>query len=135
MDVLTALWLLFGSAFVSATLLPGNSEAALLVFLHNFPEAASRAVAFATVGNTLGGLTSYVVGRLLPTRREDSRAIALLQRFGTPALLLSWVPLIGDVLCVGAGWLRLDALRVIVYMAVGKGLRYALLAAGWFAVT
>ncbi len=135
MDVLTALWLLFGSAFVSATLLPGNSEAALLVFLHNFPNATLRAVAFATVGNTLGGLTSYWIGRLLPSRQEESRALALLQRFGTPALLLSWVPVIGDVLCVGAGWLRLGAGRATLFMAAGKGLRYAVLAAGWFAVT
>ena len=135
MDVLTALWLLFGSAFVSATLLPGNSEAALLVFLHNFPDAALRAVAFAAIGNTLGGVTSYWIGRLLPRAQEEGRAMALLHRFGAAALLLSWVPIIGDVLCVGAGWLRLGAVRVTVFMALGKGLRYAVLAAGWFAAT
>jgi membrane protein YqaA with SNARE-associated domain len=135
MDVLTALWLLFVSAFVSATLLPGNSEAALLLFLYSFPDAGLRAIAFATAGNTLGGLTSYWIGRLLPRRQQEGRAMQLLQRYGTPALLLSWVPLVGDLLCVGAGWLRLDATRVTVFMAFGKCLRYAVLAAGWFAVT
>ena len=133
MDVFTALSLLFTSAFVSATLLPGNSEAALLLFLHNFPDAVYGAVAVATVGNTLGGLTSYWIGRLLP-RRHEGRAIALLQRYGTPALLLSWAPVVGDVLCLGAGWLRLDAIRATAFMAAGKCLRYAVLAAGWFAV-
>jgi membrane protein YqaA with SNARE-associated domain len=57
---------LFLSAFVSATVLPGNSEIVLLAFLKAFPDRAVAAVAVATVGNTLGGLTTYGVGRLLP---------------------------------------------------------------------
>ena len=133
MDPATALTLLFASAFVSATVLPGNSEVVLLVFLHNFPDRALAAIAFATVGNTLGGLTSYAIGRLLPVTREG-RGVALLRRYGTPALLLSWAPVIGDVLCVGAGWLRLDLARSALFMGIGKCLRYAALAAGWLAV-
>jgi membrane protein YqaA with SNARE-associated domain len=134
MDAPAALILLFTSAFVSATLLPGNSEAALLLFLHSFPDRTASAVAVATAGNTLGGLTSYWIGRLIP-RTPDGRAVALLRRWGTPALLLSWVPVIGDVLCVGAGWLRLDARLSALHIALGKAARYAVLAAGWFAVT
>ncbi len=134
MDAPAALALLFTSAFVSATLLPGNSEAALLLFLHAFPERSASAILVATVGNTLGGLTSYWIGRVLP-RTPDNRAITLLRRWGTPALLLSWTPLIGDLLCVGAGWLRLDARFSTLFIALGKAARYAVLAAGWFAVT
>src|SRR3954451_2374214 len=110
MEAATALSLLFASAFVSATVLPGNSEVALLVFLHNFPDRALAAITFASIGNTLGGLTSYAIGRLLPATPEG-RAMSLLRRYGTPALLLSWAPIVGDVLCVGAGWLRLDLAR------------------------
>ena len=134
MDVSTALTLLFTSAFISATLLPGNSEAALLLFLHNFPDHTLVAVTVATLGNTLGGLTSYWIGRVLP-RTPDGRAVVLLRRWGTPVLFLSWVPLIGDLLCVGAGWLRQDARAATLWIALGKAARYAALAGGWFALT
>lgn len=51
-----------------------------------------------------------------------------MQRHGAPALLLSWVPLIGDALCIAAGWLRLPPLRSAFMMALGKGARYAVIA-------
>lgn len=48
-------------------------------------------------------------------------------RFGPPALLLSWLPVVGDPLCAVAGWLRLAFWPSVAYMAIGKGLRYILL--------
>ena len=83
----------------------------------------------ATLGNTLGGLTSYLVGRLFPGP-EASRAVAWLQRYGPPALLLSWTPIVGDGLCVAAGWLRQNAVAAALFIAVGKFARYWALAAG-----
>ena len=120
---------LFASSFLSATLLPGNSEIVFVALVHHAPELEGRALAVATLGNTLGGMTSYAVGRLVPAPR-DSRAAAWVARFGAPALLLSWVPVIGDGLCVAAGWLRQNVFAVALFMAAGKFARYWALAAG-----
>jgi len=115
---------LFLSSFVSATLLPGGSELLLFALLAERPALLWPALGVATLGNTLGGLSSYLVGRLVPQRTLPTRQIAWLQRYGAPALLLSWVPLVGDALCVAAGWLRIHPAAATVYLAVGKGLRY-----------
>ena len=88
------------------------------------------AVAVATLGNTLGGMTSYLLGRMIPNR-ADSRAIIWLHRYGYWALLFSWIPLFGDALCVGAGWLRFNPYVSLVLFAVGKLFRYLLVAGGW----
>ena len=127
MDSTTSLWALFASSFLAATLLPGGSELVLVALLYASPELAWHAVAIATAGNTLGGLTSYGLGRLLPTAKP-LRGISMLQRHGAPALLLSWVPLIGDALCVAAGWLRMNAGLATLYIALGKLARYAAIA-------
>jgi membrane protein YqaA with SNARE-associated domain len=84
---------------------------------------------WATLGNTLGGLSSYLLGRLLPRPEKPPAAAARkvlhwLQRFGAPALLLSWVPVVGDALCLAAGWLRVNALALLLFLALGKFLRY-----------
>jgi membrane protein YqaA with SNARE-associated domain len=128
MDAAGTLWTLFASSFLAATLLPGGSEAVLFGALKLHPELAWTAVAVASVGNTLGGLSSYLVGRILP-RREPMKGLAIVQRHGAPALLLSWVPLIGDALCVAAGWLRVSVIRATLYIAIGKLARYAAIAA------
>ena len=121
---------LFLSAFVSATVLPGNSEIVLAAFLKAFPGREAAAIAFATLGNTLGGLTTYGLGRMLPARKIPSeRAIAWVRRYGALALLASWVPLVGDALCAAAGWLRIDFWAAAAAMAAGKLARYAALAA------
>ena len=120
---------LFASSFLSATLLPGNSEIVFVALLHHAPELEGRALAVATLGNTLGGMTSYLVGRLFP-RPQQSRALAWLTRYGPAALLLSWVPVIGDALCVASGWLRQIAIAATLFIAAGKFARYWALAAG-----
>ena len=120
---------LFASSFLSATLLPGNSEIVFVALLHHAPELEGRALAVATLGNTLGGMTSYLVGRLLP-RPQHNRALAWLTRYGPAALLLSWVPVIGDALCVASGWLRQNAIAATLFIAAGKFARYWALAAG-----
>jgi membrane protein YqaA with SNARE-associated domain len=120
---------LFASSFLSATLLPGNSEIVFLALLHQAPELESRALAVATLGNTLGGLSSYLVGRLFP-KPQQNRALVWLTRYGPAALLLSWVPVIGDGLCVAAGWLRQNVIAAAAFIAAGKFARYWALAAG-----
>ncbi len=120
---------LFLASFLAATLLPGGSEAALVTFLLAHPAEAVAALFWTTLGNTLGGLTSYGAGRLLP-EQSLKRLPHLTQvcRFGSPCLLLAWVPVVGDALCIAAGWLRLNWLTCGLFMAVGKALRYGLVA-------
>ncbi|MFP1869810.1 YqaA family protein [Lonsdalea quercina] len=121
---------LFGSSFLSATLLPGSSEVALVSLLIAKPSSPWILVAIATAGNTLGGLTNMIVGRLLPERHGgEGRAMAQrwLERYGVAALLFSWVPIIGDMLCVLAGWLRLPWGRASLCIFIGKALRYLVL--------
>jgi membrane protein YqaA with SNARE-associated domain len=123
------LWGMFASSFLSATLLPGNSELVFVALVHQAPELGGAALAVATLGNTLGGMTSYLVGRLLPQPREG-RAVAWLARYGPAALLLSWVPVIGDGLCVASGWLRQNAAAATLFVAAGKCARYWVLKQG-----
>lgn len=123
---------LFASSFLAATLLPGGSEVAFAAFIKWQPAWALAALLTATLGNTLGGMSSLFLGRLVPEMppgRHAPRATRWLERWGPPALLLSWVPLIGDVLCVAAGWQRLPVWRCVLWMAVGKGARYGVLLA------
>jgi membrane protein YqaA with SNARE-associated domain len=127
---------LFLYAFLAATLLPGGSEFALFAFLQTHPEALLEALLLVTAGNTLGGLSSYACGRFLPRWRALAQVphMAAVQRHGNAVLLLSWVPLLGDLLCVAAGWLRTDWRSAALYMLLGKLARYLLVAQGslWF---
>jgi membrane protein YqaA with SNARE-associated domain len=121
---------LFLASFLSATLLPGGSEAVLLGVLALHPGQAVPALLLATLGNTLGGMTTYWMARALPEKLGAggaARHIAQLRRWGSPALLLAWAPLVGDALCAAAGWLRLPWLACLLWMALGKGARYAVL--------
>ncbi|EKY3119468.1 DedA family protein [Cronobacter turicensis] len=123
---------LFTSSFLSATLLPGSSEAVLVALLVSVKTSPWLLVLTATIGNSLGGLTNVILGRLFPLRessRWQERAQGWLQRFGAPALLLSWLPLVGDLLCLLAGWLRLPWGPVIFFLCLGKALRYIIIAA------
>ena len=122
-----ALLSLFTSSFLSATLLPGSSEAVLIGLLVAGKSSFWPLIIVATVGNTLGGLTNVILGRFFPERassRWRGKATRLLVRFGPIALLLSWLPVIGDLLCLLAGWLRLRWGPVIVFIGIGKLLRY-----------
>lgn len=123
-----SLWLLFSSSFLAATLLPGGSEAVLFGVLKLHPEQVWPALGVATLGNTLGGLSSYLIGRLLP-QKKGLPGLPALRKYGTPALLLSWVPILGDPLCVAAGWLRLNPWLSTLFIALGKFARYVAIAA------
>jgi len=125
-DVAT-LWTLFVSSFLAATLLPGGSEVVLFAALKSNFAQYWPALAVATAGNTLGGMSSYLIGRLIP-QGKPLRGLATLRRHGSPVLLLSWVPVIGDPLCVGAGWLRLDPWSSLAFIALGKFARYWVIA-------
>jgi membrane protein YqaA with SNARE-associated domain len=123
-----SLWALFAASFLAATLLPGGSEAALYGVLKLHPDRYWAALVVATLGNTLGGMSSYLIGRLIPQKKE-LRGLDAARRYGSPALLLAWVPLVGDPLCVAAGWLRFNPWLSALFMAAGKLARYVVVAA------
>ena len=127
-----ALISLFSSSFLSATLLPGNSEILLVGLLTAGSASPLLLVLAASFGNTLGGITNIIIGRILPKlkpQRGLDTALGWLNRFGPAALLLSWLPVVGDVLCVLAGWLRMPWGPVVFFLLVGKTVRYVVLTA------
>ena len=122
---------LFGSSFLSATLLPGSSKAVLIALLISQKGSIYGLLLAASVGNTLGGLTNIILGRLMPPKgqgRWHDTAMTWLHRLGPAALLLSWLPVVGDLLCVLAGWLRFAWLPSVLFLAIGKTLRYIVIA-------
>ncbi|EJL81818.1 membrane protein [Pantoea sp. RIT-PI-b] len=122
---------LFGSSFLSATLLPGSSEAVLIALLIAQKGSVYGLLLAASVGNTLGGLTNILLGRLMPLKRQGrwhDTAMTWLHRLGPAALIFSWLPVVGDLLCVLAGWLRFAWLPSVLFLAIGKTLRYIVIA-------
>jgi len=135
---------LFASSFLSATLLPGSSEAALVALLAAGKSDPALLVSVATVGNVLGSMVNWAMGRFLAhfrdrrwfpvDRRTYERAIGWYGRFGVWSLLLAWVPVAGDPLTVAAGALRVDIKIFLILVTLGKAGRYIFIAlafAGW----
>ena len=142
---------IFVIALVSATLLPMGSEPVVFAYVSVAPQMFWVAIAVATAGNTIGGATSYWLGlgaeravhawrerqaedgATPPARQPGGRwhawSTRWLSRAGPPALLLSWLPVVGDPLCAVAGYLRLPFWPCVAYMAIGKGVRYTLMTA------
>ncbi len=129
---LIGLWALFLSAFISSTLAPGGSELILAGLAAGTEIEPLCLVTVATLGNTLGALTTWGLGYVAAkgyslerwSAGHDARALRWIRRWGTPVLLLSWLPIIGDALCLAAGWLRLPFLGSLLAIAIGKALRY-----------
>lgn len=145
LDFLTALlgeyslWLMFISAFLSASLLPFSSEIVFMGLAAQIQLGQSQYMNLpivqlwlvATVGNALGSLSTYWLGRLFPSPQlndqQNPKVRWILQgfsRYGNWLLLLSWLPIVGDLICALAGWLRLNGYSAFVFMLIGKGLRY-----------
>jgi len=125
---MTELLGLAAAAFLAATLVPLPSEGALFAYLQLHPEHTALAVAVATAANTAGGMTSYLVGRVVPQKSFDPRAMAWVRRYGAAATFLAFLPIIGDALCVAAGWLRVPWLGALAFMGAGRFARYAVIA-------
>ena len=127
------LWTLFVSAFISSTLAPGGSEALLAIMSHQHLHPSHILLLTATGGNTLGAMTTFGLGYLLHkgysvgrlSKRLSDKHLSHVKKWGTPILLLSWLPIIGDAFCFAAGWLRLALLPALAAITTGKLLRYA----------
>jgi len=117
----------FVISLISATLLPLGSEPAVFAVAKANGALFWPAIGVATLGNTLGGVVDYWMGycaKQLFAKERASRWFAWLERFGAKTLLLAWLPVIGDPLCVMAGWLKTPFWPSVFYMAAGKFLRY-----------
>ena len=119
---------LFAASFIAATLFPLPSEAALFAYLKLHPDQTALAVTVATVGNTAGGMTTYLIGRFIPQKKLDSKAVQSVRRFGAPITALAWLPIVGDALTVAAGWLRVNWIAALGFMAAGRCARYLVVA-------
>lgn len=135
---------LFLLALVAATLLPAQSEAALVVLLLSGDYSTAGLLAAAIGGNTLGSLVNWLLGRSIehyrdrrwfPANAEQlARAQRWYHRYGRWSLLLSWLPIIGDPLTLIAGVMREPLPSFLLIVALAKAVRYLVLAAvtlGW----
>ncbi|WP_028455350.1 YqaA family protein [Chitinilyticum litopenaei] len=127
--MLWALAGLFASAFLSATLLPGNSELALVAMLASWPQWWWVLLLVATLGNVLGSVLTVWLARKLPEPTGQQLALRLARRWGAASLIFGWAPVLGDALCVLAGYLRWPWRAVVCWVTLGKALRYLLLTA------
>lgn len=128
----------FISAFLAATILPAQSEAILVYQLSEAPTALIGLVTVATVGNVLGAVVNWALGRFLahhrsrpwfPIRKHKlQQAERQYRKYGRFSLLLSWVPFIGDPITVVAGVLREPLWSFLLLVTIAKGSRYIIVA-------
>jgi membrane protein YqaA with SNARE-associated domain len=130
---------LFAIAFLAATVLPLQSEAVLAGLLGLSEEPWLTLLAVATVGNTLGAVVNWALGRGIE-RYQNSRwfpvkpgqlekAKAYYVRWGRWCLFFSWIPIAGDAFTVLAGVLRERLWVFVVLVGAGKLVRYLAVAA------
>ncbi len=127
---------LFLSAFISSTIAPGGSEAVLAYMVANGHYQVVQLVIVATIGNTMGAMTTwflgvlaakkYPVATLLPANKQ--KALNLVRNKGIWTLFFTWLPLVGDVLCFAGGWLKLPFLQACLIILLGKLGRYVVIA-------
>lgn len=135
--VLNAYLYLFVLSFLAATVIPLGSEWLLVTLLTRAHDPAGL-VLTATAGNVLGAMTTYwigmyggpwLIGSVLRLSDESlERAGRLYRTYGSWSLLLSWLPIVGDPLCLVAGVFRLRFIRFTVLVLSGKLARYSLVA-------
>ena len=131
-------------SFLSGSVIPIASEA-LLVVLLGVGLNAMWIILVATVGNTLGGITCFMLGYLTDKQtvkrvfrisdKKMERADSLIQRYGYWAAVLSFMPIIGEAILVALGIMRVDKYKVSIVMAIGKFARYAFVAISYYGIS
>lgn len=131
-----SLWGLFVSAFISSTIAPGGSEAVLAYMVSTGEYQVDHMIVIATIGNTLGALTTWFLGWLTTKKyplenildKSRQKSISTVRHWGAWALLFSWLPVVGDGLCFAGGWLKLTFWPSCLAIIVGKAARYSVVA-------
>ncbi|QND64677.1 DedA family protein [Mesorhizobium loti] len=131
---------LFVSAFLAATILPVSSEVVLAGLIVSGRGDPALLLAVATLGNTLGSVVNWILGRgidSLQTRRwfpvtpeRYEQASRTFRRFGEWTLLFAWLPVFGDAFTIAAGAARVNLGVFVALVALGKAARYAVVIAG-----
>jgi membrane protein YqaA with SNARE-associated domain len=127
---------LFISAFISSTIAPGGSEAVLAYLVATGRLPVEIIVIVATIGNTLGAMTTWGLGMLAAKRfpvstllsENKQKALDVVKQKGILTLFFTWLPVVGDALCFAGGWLRLPLLSASLVILIGKFGRYAVIA-------
>lgn len=130
---------LFGVSFLAATILPAQSEIGLAALIVSDDYSLSVLIAVASLGNTLGAVVNWAIGRGVDklhdkkwfpaTPRQLDKATAWYHKYGRWSLLMSWAPFIGDPLTLAAGVLREPFLSFLIILAIAKTVRYLIVAA------
>jgi membrane protein YqaA with SNARE-associated domain len=137
---LAAYAVLFAVSFVAATILPAQSELALVGLMMLGKYSPWSLVAVASLGNILGSCVNWWLGRFAEHFRDREwfpvspasldKAQGWYHRYGRWSLLLSWAPIVGDPLTVVAGFLREPFWSFLILVSIAKIARYVLLALG-----
>ncbi|MER9757531.1 DedA family protein [Mesorhizobium sp. M0166] len=140
MAALAIYGVLFTSAFLAATILPFSSEVVLAGLIAGGRGDPVLLCAIATIGNTLGSVVNWMLGRGIDmlqsrrwfpvTRERYERASRTFRRFGACLLLFAWLPVVGDAFTVAAGAARIHLGVFVMLVALGKAARYAVIVAG-----
>lgn len=142
--MLTSLLILFASAFLAATILPFYSEVVLFALLQEGGDPLLLVIV-ATVGNTLGAVVNWILGRYLLhfqdrkwfyfKAEQIERAQSWYQRYGFWSLLFAWLPIGGDALTFIAGIMKVRLWLFLILVGAGKAARYASIVylSSWFA--
>jgi membrane protein YqaA with SNARE-associated domain len=134
---------LFLTAFASATLLPGGSEA-LFIYLLNEKLNPFSLLLIATLGNTLGACVNFGLGRYATQfalskgymrEKQLQKASSIFEKYGALSLLFSWLPIIGDPLTFVAGMVRYTWWKFVLIVGVAKCARYLFIYLSFVALT
>ena len=127
---------LFISALLAGSIIPFSSEI-VMVALVKVGLSPALCVLSATLGNTLGGMTCYYMGRLgkiswiekyFKVKKEKvDKMVKFLQGKGALMAFFTFLPAIGEVIAIALGFMRSNTWLTIVSMFVGKLIRYILL--------
>ncbi|MFI3317013.1 MAG: YqaA family protein [Rikenellaceae bacterium] len=126
-------WGLFFGSFLASTIAPFSSDALLIAALVAGADVRLVLI-YATVGNFLGGLTTYYIGYLGRwewierylhiSHQKLERQRTAIQRYGSLIAFMSWLPIVGDVITVALGFYRVNFITSAIFMLIGRALRF-----------
>ncbi len=131
---------LFLASFLAATVVPFSSDT-IVVAMVATGYNSFLTILIATIGNTIGGLSSYAIGwfgkwdwieKYLKIKREKLEKMQIrIKKYTALAAFLTWLPIIGDIIAVALGLLKINVYKVTVYMTIGKLARYVAIVYLW----
>lgn len=131
---------LFFASFLAATIVPFSSDAVVVSMVAGGYDPF-WSITIATIGNTLGGLSSYGLGwigkwdwieKYLRIKKEKLEKMQVrISKYTGLAAFLTWLPIVGDVIAVALGLLKINVYKVTIFMTAGKLARYIVIVYLW----